>query len=197
MTSSQWLWQVSCTSQSSTRTLSQKVDLLDLLTVAQRSNLPIYRFNCQGPRGLQSVNGTPGGNSQIQQADMSRKTDLALKCVSVDARMHSNPLVKSSAYELLIKEITVLSDPRIMDHPNIVDLGGICWDFAQKEDVWPALVFEKSEHGDMSTMEAFNDNELLPDDEILKLCLDVGHALVVLHQRGNFTRPESSSRSFG
>lgn len=122
---------------------------------------------------------------------MSRKIGLALKCVSETDRLHSNRLVKSSAYDLLIKEITVLSDPRIMEHPNIVDLGGICWDFAQKEDVWPALVFEKSEHGDMSTMEALKDNELLRDDEILKLCLDVGHALVVLHQRGNFTLPQS------
>jgi hypothetical protein len=54
------------------------------------------------------------------------------------------------AFEALITEASVLAHPAIRQQPNIINLEGICWDISKDgERVWPVLVFEKTEYGDL------------------------------------------------
>jgi hypothetical protein len=75
----------------------------------------------------------------------------------------------------------VLGHASTRNHPNIVDLQGICWDVASDDKVWPVLVFEKSQYGDLHNFTTLSIGRELSVADRLKLCVDVSKAISDMH----------------
>ena len=84
----------------------------------------------------------------------------------------------------LISEVLILSQPPIQNHPNIVDLEGICWEIKpMTEKAVPVLVFEKASWDLQQFMNAREGMNMVLEDR-LKICADVGSAIAALHAYG-------------
>lgn len=83
----------------------------------------------------------------------------------------------------LISEISFLGHPKVRSHPHIARLEAICWDISETdaEDVWPVLVFEKSQHGDLQHFLISDKGRDLGIDERLELCYHIATALFTMH----------------
>jgi hypothetical protein len=81
-------------------------------------------------------------------------------------------------------EVLILSQPPIQNQLNIVNLEGICWEIQPRtEKAVPVLVYEKvvwDLQQFMSTTEGMN----MTIDNRLKICADIGNAVMVLHAYG-------------
>jgi len=84
-------------------------------------------------------------------------------------------------FDSIIREMMILRHPSIQQHPNIVELQGICWDIPYDEKVWPVLVFEKSQYGDLYEFAKRDVGRQLAFSERLRLCLDIGTAVADMH----------------
>ncbi|KAF2650287.1 TPR-like protein, partial [Lophiostoma macrostomum CBS 122681] len=93
----------------------------------------------------------------------------------------------------------VLWHPDIRNHPNILELQGICWDMplnnesgieatprqlSKHTNVWPVLVFEQSHFGDMYHFAKLPIGRELGIKARLKMCLDIGNAIAHMQSRG-------------
>lgn len=81
----------------------------------------------------------------------------------------------------LIAEILVLGHPAVRSHSNIARIEGICWDLVSDEKVWPVLVFEKPQYGDLNTFMTSNAGKELDFKDRLDISLDVAFAVRDLH----------------
>ncbi|KAF3000786.1 hypothetical protein E8E13_005545 [Curvularia kusanoi] len=82
------------------------------------------------------------------------------------------------------KEIIAFSHPAVKRHRNVLDLEGICWDIETEDEgnkIWPVLMFEKSQYGDLTTFLARPTGRELSADEKLSLCLDIAWAVSDMH----------------
>ena len=82
----------------------------------------------------------------------------------------------------------MLSHHLLREHPNIVELQGICWDVPADDEVWPVLVFEKTQFGDLYNFLRVPVGRDLSITERLKLCVDVGTAIIDMHSLGRIIR---------
>ena len=83
-----------------------------------------------------------------------------------------------------MSEVQILSQPPIRDHPNIVDLEGICWEVEPcTEKAVPVLVFEKAPW-DLQQFMNVREGMDMPFEGRLKICADVGGAIMALHAYG-------------
>lgn len=93
-----------------------------------------------------------------------------------------------SVYNALVSELTVLSHPSIRYHQNFVQLEGICWETSSDgKEIWPVLVLEKANLGDMWNFGQSPEGRQLSLKDRLLLCLDVATALSTLHENGKYT----------
>ena len=77
-----------------------------------------------------------------------------------------------------------MSQPPIQNHPNIVDLEGICWEVKPwTERAVPVLVFEKASWDLQQFMNMHEGMDMMVEDR-LKICADIGGAIVALHAYG-------------
>ena len=88
----------------------------------------------------------------------------------------------------MMMEVLILGQPPIRNHPNIVDLEGICWEikpWTEKgtEKVSPVLVFEKASWDLQQFMNVRKSMNMEFEDR-LKICADVGGAVMALHAYG-------------
>ena len=91
-------------------------------------------------------------------------------------------------FQTVTNEVAVLAHPLVRRHPNIVQLQGICWDISDNDDKpWPVLVFEKFDLGDLSTFTESSLWRILVFSQCVKLCLDIGIALLDMHSHGTKT----------
>jgi serine/threonine protein kinase len=89
---------------------------------------------------------------------------------------------ESRNFQALISEVLVLGHPLIRKHPNIIRLEGICWDFPPGDDrVWPVLVFEKAQNGDLARFLNSDPGKHINFENRLKLCANVAAALKFMH----------------
>jgi hypothetical protein len=89
------------------------------------------------------------GTADIRQAVVNIDTAFAFKHASrlFDERGEVD------AYRALVSEVLVLGNPAVRDHPNVIDLEGIYWEFDAKDlHLRPVLVFEKSAAWGSSTI---------------------------------------------
>ena len=75
----------------------------------------------------------------------------------------------------------MLGHPVIREHPNVVELEGICWDVQSEGKVWPVLVFQKTQPGDLESFMELPAGRDLSIKDRLKLCMDVGTAIMDMH----------------
>ena len=118
-----------------------------------------------------------GGSGKISQSTFITGKPLAFK------RFH-HPENSDGDFLPLISEVLILSQPPIQNHPNIVDLEGICWEIKPMvEKAVPVLVFEKASWDLQQFMNVREGMNMVFDDR-LKICADVGSAIAALHAYG-------------
>ena len=84
----------------------------------------------------------------------------------------------------MMSEVLILSQPPIRNHPNIVDLEGVCWEIKPgTEEAVPVLVFEKAPW-DLQHFMKVREGMGLAFEDRLKMCADVGGAIMALHAYG-------------
>jgi len=118
-----------------------------------------------------------GGSGTINQSTFASDMHLAFK------RFH-NDRDSEMDFLPLMSEVLILSQPPIQNHPNIVNLEGICWEIKPRtEKAVPVLVFEKAAW-DLQQFANVGDGMNMSIDEKLKICADIGSAITTLHAYG-------------
>jgi len=117
-----------------------------------------------------------GGTAFINQTPLNRELSLAFKRIKDHEKEEP-----SRAFRLLIDEISVLGHRSVQGHPNVIELLGIGWDIPSDEAVWPVLVFEKSQYGDMEKFANLLVGQHLKMHDRLDICIGIGTALADLH----------------
>jgi hypothetical protein len=109
-------------------------DLIAFLSAAQRCNVDFLNITWQPSLSTLGV----GSSATISQSTFSADIPLAFKRFHDDGHSEMDFLP-------LISEVLILSQPTIRNHPNIVNLEGICWEIKPRtEKAVPVLVFEKA-----------------------------------------------------
>ena len=110
----------------------------------------------------------------ISQSTFMAKKPLAFK------RFHDS----DGGFLPMMSEVLILSQPPIQNHPNIVDLEGICWEIKPgTEKAVPVLIFEKASWDLQQFMNVREGMDIVFEDR-LKICADIGGAIVALHAYG-------------
>ncbi|KAL8658445.1 MAG: hypothetical protein Q9202_007562 [Teloschistes flavicans] len=121
-----------------------------------------------------------GATAEIQQSLVSLAFTFAFK------RFLTSPDEEETSryYRAIISELCILGHPAIKQHPNIVELQGICWDVISEDQVWPVLVFPKAKFGNM--LEFFDSDEgaRLTADQCFYLIAGCIQAVVSMHTLG-------------
>src|SRR5271155_2395565 len=112
--------------------------LIAVLALAQRLRIDFIPITWQAALG--SIG--EGGEGRINQSLIDLQTSFAFKRFKGDERARA-------PFQNIIREMIVLSQASIREHPYIVRLEGICWDIPQDDRVWPVLVFQKAHFGDL------------------------------------------------
>lgn len=166
-------------------------DLITFLAVAQKLRLGLLPITWTSR--LQII-GKGSGRSQINQTLINLQTSFAFKRVADKDKQN---VAQDWIFRSLVNEIIALRSPSLRNHPFIVELEGFCWDVPFGEDignseaakpdvlcetnVWPALVFEKSQYGDLYQFASTPVGRRLGVIERVNLCLSIGKAIVDLH----------------
>ena len=145
-------------------------DLIAFLSVVQKCNVDYLPVTWQPALSTLGV----GGSATISQSTFMAKKPLAFK------RIRGS----DGGFLPIMSEVLILSQPPIQNHPNIVDLEGICWEINPRtEEAVPVLVFEKASWDLQQFMNMREGMEMVFEDR-LKICADVGGAIAVLHSYG-------------
>jgi hypothetical protein len=162
----------------SIQVINAQYDLITLLAVIQRLGIEILPITWQAARQPIGI----GATGRINEAFINLHTSFAFKCVSDSQKERES---KEAIIQVLINEVTVLGYKSIRNHPNIVELQGICWDVTSDDKgddkVWPVLVFEKTQYEDLYNFAMLQVGRELCFAERLKLCTDVGMAIWDMH----------------
>lgn len=177
-TSSGKLFQ-SATSASAAAT-DTSYNFLTFLGIAQSLNIDFLPISWDSGQ----ANIGKGGTAEISQSSINLETAFAFKRLASvsSARFEAQ---KTALFEALVAEISVLGHRSIREHQNIISLEGICWDIEPlSERVWPVLVFEKTQHGDLTTFMEHGAGTRLDLRNRLRLCAEVATAVSALHLNG-------------
>ncbi|MCJ1436521.1 hypothetical protein MMC27_005900 [Xylographa pallens] len=156
------------------QTAKYQYDLLSFLATAQKLGVDFLPITWQS--GRQSIGS--GGTSRIEEAYQNKLTRFAFKRIRNSEKREKS---ESDIFQMLTTEITVLSHPFIREHQNIAQLQGICWDISSDNRVWPVLVFERAQFGDLYNFASGSEWKKLNIRQRAKLCFDVGDALADMH----------------
>jgi hypothetical protein len=138
-----------------------------VLALAQRLCIDFLPITWQAALG--SIG--EGGEGRINQSLVNLRTSFAFKHF---IRAHA-PI------QNIVREMVMLSQPSIREHPYIVRLEGICWDIPQDDQVWPILVFQKAHLGDLYHFSRSGAGRNLSVEDRLDLCVDIGIAIRDMH----------------
>ena len=155
-------------------------DFLTFLGIAQSLNIEFLPISWD----TRQANIGKGGTAEMSQSPINLEAAFAFKrLASVDsARSEAE---STAIFEALVAEISVLGHKSIRNHPNINRLEGICWDIEpESEKVWPVLVFEKTQDGDLKTLMDHGTGARLDLSNRLRLCDEVATAVSDLHLNG-------------
>ena len=150
-------------------------DLIAFLSIVQKYNVDYLPITWQPALSTLGA----GGSGTISQSSFIPEKPLAFK------RFHDseNP---DGDFLPMMSEVLILSQPPIQNHPNIVNLEGICWEITGKageEKAVPVLIFEKASWDLQQFMNVPEGMNMVFEDR-LKICADVGGAVVALHSYG-------------
>ena len=150
-------------------------DLIAFLSIVQNCNVHYLPITWQPALSTLGA----GGSGTISQSTFMTKKPLAFK------RFHCRDSENSDGDFLpMMSEVLILSQPPIQNHPNIVDLEGICWEIKpMTEKAVPVLVFEKAAWDLQQFMNVREGMDMVAEDR-LKICADIGSAIMALHAYG-------------
>jgi hypothetical protein len=148
---------------------------LTFLSAVQALKIDILPITWQGACQI-----AVGGTSIINESLVNVQASLVFKCFKEVEKLQKS---EDSLFQTIISEIGVLGQRPIRGHPNIVQLQGICWDISTDDKVWPALVFEKSQYGDLSSFLATPIGRELDISARLQLCMNIGNAILDMHSK--------------
>ena len=148
-------------------------DLIAFLSIAQKCDVDYLPITWQPALNTLGV----GGSGTISQSTFITEKPLAFKRFNDS----ENP---DGGFLPMMSEVLILSQPPIRNHPNIVDLEGICWEIRPStEKAVPVLVFEKASWDLQQFMNVREGVDMAFEDR-LKICADVGGAIMTLHAYG-------------
>ncbi|KAI1198425.1 kinase-like protein [Nemania serpens] len=166
-----------------------KVNLITFLAVLQHLQVPILSITWDSQKKL--IGG--GRTGRTAETAFSLHSGLAFKRIGDDEKARD---AGNEIFLPLINEIAILRHAHIDGHPNIAELQGISWDITPKAhiaddvdeltrqrdafNIWPVLIFQRSEHGDLYQFSRSAEGRKLSIGDRLKLCLDVGNALAAM-----------------
>jgi serine/threonine protein kinase len=149
-------------------------DLITLLAAIQAANINILSMTWDSARQPISI----GGTSYINESLINLQASFAFKCVREEHKIQKR---ESDIFRAITTEITVLTYPSIQTHPNIVKLEGVCWDIPSEDEVWPVLIFEKTEFGDLHNFLTLPIGRSLSLPKRLHLCTNIATAIRHMH----------------
>lgn len=170
-------------------------DLITFLAAAQKYNVEFVPVVWEKGLGLLGEGGTADINQLMLHTHSpvddsteydplknteSKETSFAFKRTSQyhpDSGVTEGP----SLYEILTMELIVLRQQAIRDHPNIVDLEGICWEVTTDNYIYPVLLFEKGNWGDVSSFASGLRGGQCTFNAKLGFCINIAKALQVMH----------------
>jgi len=162
----------------STNPTNIESDLIAFLSIVQKSDVDILPITWQP--ALDDIG--KGGSGIISQSAFNPDMPLAFKRFHEDGDSDSGDLDRT--FLPLISEILILSQPPIQNHPNIVNLEGICWEIKHKtQKAIPVLVFEKAAWDLQQFMNVCEGQNMCANDR-LTICADIGSAITTLHAYG-------------
>ena len=155
-------------------------DLLTFLGIAQSLNIDFLPITWDA--GEASIG--QGGTAEISQSSVNLETAFAFKRLSpIESAL--SEAQQTTIFKALIAEIFVLGHKSIRGHGNVNRLEGICWDIEPESGrVWPAFVFEKTQHGDLKTFMDHGAGARLNLRNRLRLCAEIATAVSDLHLSG-------------
>ena len=168
-----------------------RYDLMTFLGVAWRLEIDFLPITWQP--GLDRIG--RGATAEIREASMSLQAIFAFKRPILQFSFHFDEL-ESRILPTLIAEISILGHPSIRQHPNIIQLEGICWEVLPEEGgivsrerpiisgkggIVPVLVFEKTNHGDLRSFMMNDAGKQLGFMERLEMCTAVAKAVADMH----------------
>ncbi|KAL2870917.1 uncharacterized protein BJX67DRAFT_210585 [Aspergillus lucknowensis] len=162
------------------------INIITFLTLLQKAKIPILPLTWQSSRQLLGR----GATSQVNQSLVDIETSFAFKRVAEKDRLEKTD---QEIFRRLINEVYMLRHKAVVNHPNILELQGICWDvplknkhpaperaepgFLDTDKVWPVLVFQKAHFEDLYTFAQRPIGQALGVPERWKICLDIGTAM--------------------
>ena len=165
--------------QSAGSTSNHKYDFLDFLAVAQSLKVDFLPITWEP--ALDKVG--EGGTAKIPQSLINIQTAFAFKRLEHPLSAEK----RSRNWRALIAEISVLAHSASRCHPNIINIEGICVDVIDGgEEVWPVLVLEKTQLGDLNRFMAIGPGRELDLNTRLDILFDVALAVRDLHAAGNY-----------
>jgi hypothetical protein len=148
-------------------------DLIAFLATVQKCNVDYLPITWQPALSTLGI----GGSGTISQSTFITDMPLAFK------RFHHSG-DSDEDFLPLMSEVLILSQPPLQNHPNIINLEGICWEIKpQTEKAVPVLVFEKAAW-DLQQFMNVQDGRNMSIDGRLKICADIGSAIMALHAYG-------------
>lgn len=155
-------------------------DLLTFLGIAQSLNIDFLPIIWDA----EEVSIGQGGTAEISQSSVNLETAFAFKRLSpVDSAL--SEAQHTTIFKALIAEISVLGHSSVRGHGSINRLEGICWEIEpQSERVWPAFVFEKTQHGDLKRFMEHGAGTRLDLKNKIRLCAEIATAVSDLHMNG-------------
>lgn len=165
-------------SDSSPQAVDTSYDLITFLAVIQKLHIGILSITWEEAR--QPIG--RGATGEINEALFNIHTSFAFKCVS---KRQKDSKSEGDIFSALINEVVALGHASIRQHPNIAELQGVCWEVTTNEQgidkVWPVLVFEKTQYGDLYNFATLPVGRELGFAERLRLCVDVCTAVSDMH----------------
>ncbi|KAF2110563.1 kinase-like domain-containing protein [Lophiotrema nucula] len=144
-----------------------------VLGLAQRLNVDILPLSWdikQRPIGR-------GGQATIYHTMIDRESGFVFKCFDhIDQQQ--------DLFRQVVQEMAVLGHPAVRAHPHINNLEGLCWNVIDENQIWPALVFEKSHLGDLDSFVKTQRAIELSIEDRLELCVQIGIAIRDMHANG-------------
>jgi hypothetical protein len=120
-----------------------------------------------------------GATSSVNASLIDVQTSFAFKRLHEDSKQEKS---EAQIYCILTNEISVLVHPLVRESQHVAQLQGICWDISHDDLPWPALVFEKSQFGDLHKFASLPLSRAMSFADRFRLCLDIGTGIRDLHR---------------
>ncbi|KAI0855302.1 hypothetical protein F4860DRAFT_40163 [Xylaria cubensis] len=155
-------------------------NLISFLAVAQHYNIDILPNTWQPARGDLGI----GGEAYIRQSYVKSDLQLAFRALRVFYNEYADLPIEqriSQAFNGMMTEMSILSQPLVQKSPNVINLLSISWN-VEPDSVWPVLVYAKGTPIRQYLLESCE--KPLDLKEKLSICSGICAGVSALHNSG-------------